>query len=140
MPETAESDYRQAITIIEGTRAQLQLSALRAEFFADKRDVYDALLKLLFAKAGVAGAFSVLERSRARTFQDRLSGSAQTVSPMISEYKNGWMVQPSFSNSGVSMTIGLIWCTRSEYGILQQQLSQTDMANVRGFSRIFLIT
>jgi CHAT domain-containing protein/Flp pilus assembly protein TadD len=137
-PETAESDYRQAITIIESTRAQLQLSALRAEFFADKRDVYDALLKLLFAKADVAGAFSVLERSRARTFQDRLSRSAQTVSPMISEVQerlDGATILLEFWSS--QDYIGLIWCTRSEYGILQQQLSQTDMANVRGLLRDF---
>jgi CHAT domain-containing protein len=138
MPDTAESDYRQAITIIEGTRAQLQLSALRAEFLADKRDAYDALLKLLFAKADAPEAFAVLERSRARSFQDRLSGSAQTVTPKLSE------VQKRLDDATILLEfwssqdrIGLIWCTRSKHGIVQRQLSATDMASIRGLLRDF---
>jgi CHAT domain-containing protein len=136
--ETAESHYRHAVTIIEGTRAQLQLSALRAEFLADKREAYDALLRLLFAKADAPEAFSVLERSRARTFQDRLSGSAQTMTPKLSEIQRrlgGTTILLEFWSS--QDQIGLIWCTPSQYGIVQQQLSQTDVASLRGLVRDF---
>ena len=75
-PETAESDYRRAIAVIEGTRAQLQLSALRAEFLADKRDVYDALLKLIFAKARCARS---LLSSRTKPSQ-KFSGPTERLS------------------------------------------------------------
>jgi len=41
----AEANYRKAISIIETTRSEIQLSALRVEFLADKRDAYDALIR-----------------------------------------------------------------------------------------------
>ena len=45
--EVAEAKFRDAIQRIESLRSQLQLSRLKADFLADKRDVYDALIKLL---------------------------------------------------------------------------------------------
>ncbi len=46
----AERDYREAISLIEQARSNLQLSALRSDFFADKREVYDALISILLKK------------------------------------------------------------------------------------------
>ena len=83
-PTQAEAAYRAGISVIESTRTQLQLSALRAEFLADKRDVYDALIAILLTKGDVKEAFAFLERSRARTFQDRLAsatGKSDSVPP-----------------------------------------------------------
>ena len=45
--EAAEAKFRDAIQRIESLRSQLQLSRLKSDFLADKRDVYDALIKLL---------------------------------------------------------------------------------------------
>jgi tetratricopeptide (TPR) repeat protein len=72
--EIAEAKFRDAIRRIESLRSQLQLSRLKADFLADKRDVYDALIQLLLERNDVAGAFEFMERSRARVFQDRFFG------------------------------------------------------------------
>ncbi|HYU46522.1 MAG TPA: CHAT domain-containing tetratricopeptide repeat protein [Terriglobales bacterium] len=135
----AEADYREAIAIIEMSRAQLQLSALRAEFLADKRDVYDAVISLLLRKKDVKEAFSFLERSRARTFQDRLasSGSGQRIpaaAPSLDEvrgYLDNASVLLEYWVSGDQ--IALIWCTHESYGMAQRELSAADLKDVRAY-------
>jgi tetratricopeptide (TPR) repeat protein len=93
-PAQAEASYREAISTIETSRVQLQLSALRAEFLADKRDVYDALISLLLKKNDIKESFAFLERSRARTFQDRLASVTLTPtvrSPLLKRRRNIWI-------------------------------------------------
>src|SRR5262249_54237200 len=72
--DVAEGKFREAITRIESVRSKLQLS-IKSDFFADKREVYDALIKLLLERNDAAAAFEFMERSRARVFQDRFFGS-----------------------------------------------------------------
>ena len=135
----AEADYREAIAIIEASRSQLQLSALRAEFLADKRDVYDGLIALLLKKNDVPEAFLFLERSRARTFQDRLAtsalqGNVETVSLSLGEvrsYLDRSTILLEFWASGNQLV--LIWCTRESYGVVQNQLSPADVQRVLTF-------
>ena len=134
----AEAGYRQAIGVIENTRAQLQLSALRVEFLGDKRDAYDALIDLLLKKNDVTGAFSFLERSRARNFQDRLNNGQGAASlPLtleeVQQYLAPSTVLLEFWTS--KNQIGVIWCTRDEYGAAQKQLSQDQSNNVVHFLR-----
>ncbi len=138
--EEAEGDYRKAITVIETTRAQLQLSALRAEFLGDKRDVYDALIALLLKRKDVTEAFSVLERSRARNFQDRLSsqpGQRSQLSPLSLEEVRSYLPASTllleFWNA--KSEIGLIWCTREACGAAQKELSEEQLDNVLHFLR-----
>ena len=139
--ESADADYRKAIAIIESTRSQLQLSALRAEFLADKRDAYDALISLLLAKNDAKGAFSVLERSRARTFQDRLiSPAGREVRPIaalsleeVQRYIPSDTVLMEFWVWGDRLAV--IWCTRQSYGVEQVQFSAGDRDDVLGFLR-----
>jgi tetratricopeptide (TPR) repeat protein len=69
--DAATERLREAIAGIESVRGRLQLS-IKTDFLADKREVYDALLELRFPRAGPAEIFDLMERSRARTFQDRL--------------------------------------------------------------------
>jgi CHAT domain-containing protein len=140
-PAEAEAEYRKAISIIETTRTQLQLSALRAEFLADKRDAYDALIALLLAGNDIKGAFSVLERSRARTFQDRLmSGPGGNMQPAVAlgldevqGYLNGDTVLMEFWLS--SNRLAIIWCTRQSYGVEQKQFSVEERESMLGFLR-----
>jgi tetratricopeptide (TPR) repeat protein len=135
----AEADYREAIAIIEKSRAQLQISALRAEFLADKRDAYDAVIALLLRKNDVKEAFSFLERSRARTFQDRLasSGSGQrapAAPPSLDEvrgYLDNATILFEYWVSGDQ--IALIWCTHDSYGMAQKQLPAEDLRAVRAY-------
>jgi CHAT domain-containing protein/Tfp pilus assembly protein PilF len=135
----AEADYREAIAIIEKSRAQLQISALRAEFLADKRDAYDAVIALLLRKHDVKEAFAYLERSRARTFQDRLasSGSGQrapAAAPSLDEvrgYLDNATILLEYWVSGDQ--IALIWCTHDSYGMAQKQLPAEDLKTVRAY-------
>jgi CHAT domain-containing protein/tetratricopeptide (TPR) repeat protein len=75
--DIAAARFRQAIGVIESVRSNLQLSTLKTDFLADKRDVYDALLELFTERPDTAEIFDLLERSRARTFKDRLQERAQ---------------------------------------------------------------
>jgi hypothetical protein len=138
-PAQAETDYREAVAIIETTRTQLQLSALRAEFLADKRDVYDALIALLLDKNDVKSAFLFLERSRARTFQDRLASTVhgrETPAPSLDEiqkYLDASTILMEFWVSGDRLA--LIWCTSQSYGMGQIQLSAADRETLLHFLR-----
>jgi CHAT domain-containing protein len=132
----AEADYRQAIAIIEKTRKQLQLTALRSEFFADKREAYDSLIALLIAKNDITEAFSFLERSRGRNFQDRLQATGGAPGGTLSLAQAQASLPPAtalleFWTSGDRM--GLIWCTASDSGLVVKRLSSEDMEQIRGF-------
>ena len=63
----------QAVAKIESLREKLRLISLKSDFFADKREVYDALIALRLKHPDPAEIFNHMERSRARTLQDRLS-------------------------------------------------------------------
>jgi CHAT domain-containing protein/tetratricopeptide (TPR) repeat protein len=71
----ARAAFERAITTIETVRSDLRTLTLRSEFLADKRDVYDALIWLRATERPVdpSALFDVVERSRARTWQDRVS-------------------------------------------------------------------
>jgi CHAT domain-containing protein len=135
----AETDYRQAIEIIEANRAQLQISALKAEFFADKREVYDALISLLLRNNAVSDAFLFLERSRARLFQDRLNSRSTTesVSPLtfdeVRNHLNG-------STMLVEVWVGrgemaLLWSTNAAQGMTHKTLSRENQEQLSAFLR-----
>ena len=70
--DLAAMRFREAISIVESVRGKLQLATLKTDFLADKRDVYDALVELLADRPDATEIFDLLERSRSRTFQDRL--------------------------------------------------------------------
>ena len=78
----ARTAYERAIAAIESVRSDLRTLALRSEFLADRRDVYDALVWLRAAErpAPVADLFRLIEQSRARTWQDRLQTSQRAPS------------------------------------------------------------
>ena len=135
----AEDLYRQAIAIIETTRAQLQLSALRLEFLADKRDVYDALIAILLKKNDVAAAFLFIERSRARTFQDRLTSSDQPSGPKpitadeVRQYLDPSTILIEFWTAGDQLV--LLWCTRNTCGAKQTAITAPQREEILKFLR-----
>jgi CHAT domain-containing protein/tetratricopeptide (TPR) repeat protein len=71
--DEAVARFQEAIAAVESVRVRLQLTSLKTDFLADKRDVYDALLEILLQKGDGVAVFDLLERARARTFQDRLA-------------------------------------------------------------------
>jgi CHAT domain-containing protein/tetratricopeptide (TPR) repeat protein len=127
--EIAEAKFRDAIQRIESLRSQLQLSRLKADFLADKRDVYDALIKLLLERNDAAGAFEFMERSRARVFQDRFFGGQ--LAPGALSLKS---IQARLGPETAliefwagSDGVAAVWVTRDAAGISQSHFSPAEM-------------
>ncbi len=80
--EEAADDFRRAIAIVESVRSTLRVPALRSDFLADKRDVYDALIELRLGdpKLSVAEILDLMEKSRAREAGDRAGAAVATAS------------------------------------------------------------
>ena len=76
--EAALRLYGRAIEQIEAVREEAGPSALRRQFLADKRDVYDAALRATLAqpRARAEDIFALMEQSRGRMFQDRAGRSS----------------------------------------------------------------
>jgi CHAT domain-containing protein len=133
--EAAEASFRDAIRRIESLRSQLQLSRLRSEFLADKRDVYDALITLLLERNDAASAFAFMERSRARVFQDRffdgyLSPDALTL-PSIQGRLDPQTALIEFWAGSEGLAI--VWVTRESAGIARSQLTSAQMNEFQKF-------
>ena len=134
-PAIAEEKFRESIKRIESVRSKLQLSRLKSDFFADKREVYDALIKLLLARNDAAGAFEYMERSRARVFQDRFYGN--NVSPDALTLHS---IQARLSprTALVEFWVGAdalaaVWVTHDSAGITQSHPSDADMRGLESF-------
>jgi CHAT domain-containing protein len=136
--DNAERDYRGAISLIEQTRSQLQLSALRSEFFADKREAYDGLISILLKKNEAGEAFLFLEKSRARSFQDRVQRDQESVAlPLTLEQVQASLAPQTglleFWASGDQ--IGLVWCTRETVGLRIKQLTPEQQERIQELLR-----
>ena len=131
----AEAKFRDAIQRIESLRSQLQLSRLKADFLADKRDVYDALIKLLLERNDAAAAFEFMERSRARVFQDRffgakLSPDALTLHSIQARLDPQTALIEFWAGSD---GVAAVWVTRDGAGISQSHFSASEMDALQRF-------
>jgi len=127
--EIAEAKFRDAIQRIESLRSQLQLSRLKADFLADKRDVYDALIELLLERNDAAAAFEFMERSRARVFQDRFFGG-QLAPGSLSLHSIQARLDPQTALVEFwagSDGVAAVWVTRDSAGISQSRFSKAEM-------------
>jgi CHAT domain-containing protein len=127
--DAAEAKFRDAIQRIESLRSQLQLSRLRTDFLADKRDVYDALIRLLLERNDAAAAFEFMERSRARVFQDRFFGAK--ISPQTLALRS---IQARLDPQTVLIEfwtgaedVATVWVTHESAGISQSHFSAAEM-------------
>ena len=64
--------YAEAVTIVEGMRAELKIDSLRNSYQVNKQDLYRDLITLLVELGKPEEAFNYLERSRSRSFIDLL--------------------------------------------------------------------
>lgn len=133
--DAAEARFRDAIQRIESMRSQLQLSQLKTDFLADKREVYDALIKLLLERNDGAAAFEFMERSRARVFQDRffggkLSPDALTLRSIQSRLAPQTALIEFWAGSE---GVAAVWVTRDSAGIAQNHFSGNEMETFRQF-------
>ena len=133
--ETAEAKFRNAIQRIESLRSQLQLSRLKSDFLADKRDVYDALIKLLLERNDAGEAFEFMERSRARVFQDRffgdkLSPDALTLRSIQARLDPQTALIEFWAGAE---GVAAVWVTREKAGISQSHFSAAEMDALQRF-------
>jgi CHAT domain-containing protein/tetratricopeptide (TPR) repeat protein len=138
--ELAANYLRQAIARIESIRSRLQLS-LKSEFLGDKRDVYDSLIALSLDKPDAVELFDLMERSRARSFQDRLQPSPQanaisSPTPSLNDVQNRLDDVTLLLEFWIGpRSAAVVWITRSGFGIVHQPLSPDDLDELSGFSR-----
>jgi CHAT domain-containing protein/Tfp pilus assembly protein PilF len=129
-PQAAEDKFRDAIHRIETLRSRLQLTRLKTDFLADKRDVYDGMIQLLLNRNDVPAVLEYMERSRARVFQDRFFDA---------DVKNGAVTLASLQARLDSHTaliefwtgpdrIAAVWITHDAAGVAQKRVSGDEMA------------
>ena len=75
----ARKAFDRAIGIVDVLREGLAVPSSRAEFFQDKREVYDARIAQGLGTDTPATVFELIERSRARAWRDRLKLEAVTL-------------------------------------------------------------
>ncbi|HEY1938355.1 MAG TPA: CHAT domain-containing protein [Candidatus Angelobacter sp.] len=127
--DVAEARFRDAIKRIESMRSQLQLSRLKSDFLADKRDVYDALIKLLLERNDAAGAFEFMERSRARVFQDRFFGGKRAPESLtLHSIQARLDPQTALLEFWAGANgLAVVWLTHESVGVSQSYLSSAEM-------------
>lgn len=69
----ARTAFDRAIAVIDALRERLAVPATRAEFFQDKREVYDARIAAGLGVDAPATTFALMEQSRARAWRDRMA-------------------------------------------------------------------
>ncbi len=72
----ARAAFDRAIAVIDALRERLAVPATRAEFFQDKREVYDARIAAGLGVDTPAITFALIEQSRARAWRDRMALAA----------------------------------------------------------------
>ena len=70
-PDAAQH-FQEALTVIESIRESIRVPALRSDFFADKREVYDSLIAMEIGRASPEWFLTMLERSHSRAWRERL--------------------------------------------------------------------
>jgi CHAT domain-containing protein len=133
--DVAEVKFRDAIQRIESLRSQLQLSRLKSDFLADKRDVYNALIKLLLERNDAAAAFEFMERSRARVFQDRFFGgklAPDALSLRSIQARLGPQTALIEFWAGAD-GLAAVWVTHESAGIAQNHFSADEMNALEQF-------
>ncbi len=125
----AEQKYRDAINKIESLRSRLQLNRLKTDFFSNKRDVYDAIIKLLVARNDVAASIEFMERSRARSFQDRFFGEkVETNSLSLASLRGRLAEDTALVEFWTGPDeVAALWITRDSQGIVRKHFSAQEL-------------
>ncbi|HKD42006.1 MAG TPA: CHAT domain-containing tetratricopeptide repeat protein [Myxococcaceae bacterium] len=138
--ELATGYFYQSIARIESIRSRLQLSTLKADFLGDKRDVYDSLIELLLKSPDAVEVFELMERSRARLFQDRLQQPTQGANPLRTLKLRD--VQGLLDHSTLLLelwasrrAVAVVWITRDESGIAHHPFLPGDQDEASALSR-----
>lgn len=134
--DKAESKFREAIQRIESLRSQLQISRLKSDFFADKREVYNALIRLLLDRNDLPTAFEYMERSRARVFQDRFYGGKLTPDALtLASIQSRLDAETALLEWWVGTDeIAVVWITRDGEGLAERFFVDTQAETFQRFT------
>ena len=134
--ERAREYFEGAIRRIESVRAGLQLTALKTDFLADKRDVYDGLiaLNLTAPQPSPAELYRLVEQSRARTLQDQIKPPkrSQSALPDVQARLEAGSLIVEYWMAGNS--IAALWIASSGVGIVKKAFTTEDTAMVHEFT------
>jgi CHAT domain-containing protein/tetratricopeptide (TPR) repeat protein len=135
--DLAEERFRAAVAAIESVRSGLVLPALKTDFLADRRDAYEALVDLVAARSDAAEVFGLLERSRARAFQDRLrprgeEGDARVaaLAEVRARLAPGTLLLEYWLAPG---SAGVVWATRDAAGLARLPVDATGPEALSSF-------
>ncbi len=133
--DEARHTFEQAIGIIETIRTDLRTFALRSEFLADRRDVYDALIALRLSEDSAAPdeVFPLLERSRARTWQDRMRSEPEphSLREIQRTMAQGELLLEYWTSAAGS---ALVWAASTTAGIVKQARSADESQAIQALS------
>lgn len=85
--ESAQEAAMQAVEIAESIRSEVTAENLRVSFLASTHDYYSALIDILMRKGLVEQAWTVAERSRARTLLEKIGSDGESESQREIEYE-----------------------------------------------------
>ena len=88
----ASHAFDRAIAVVDTLRERLAVPSTRADFFQDKREVYDARIALGVEREPAAEVFALIERSRARAWRDRLTLADVTLAGVQARLSPGTVV------------------------------------------------
>jgi tetratricopeptide (TPR) repeat protein len=114
----ARQSFERAIAGFESVRSDIRDVSLRSEFLADKRDVYDALIALRLSERETAfrEVFELVERSRARTWQDRLQPGPTSLADVQARIGPDALLLEYWTGATTS---ALLWLSSSASGIVR---------------------
>ncbi|MCU1232135.1 MAG: Tetratricopeptide 2 repeat protein, partial [Candidatus Solibacter sp.] len=128
----ALATFRDAVGVIESLRSSLGNASLKAEFLADKRAVYDALIALLLRDPArdTAQLFAIIEQARSRNLQDILHTVSEplTLSGVQSRLLRGSMLIEYWTGDG---QVAALWATRDATGVVTRALPEDAVSEMR---------
>ena len=111
-------------------RFKIELISLRIAFLAEKRDVYDALIRLAIDRGDVDAAFTEIERSRSRVFLEQLKRADGRPLPAVSLHDIQKRLDPATLLLDYWLSpdeLGILWITNDRTGIIRRALTGNEI-------------
>lgn len=133
----ARQSFQEAVSVIESARSSLGKTTLKAEFLAEKRDVYDALIGELLdlPSPPVAEIFRHMEEGRARNLKELLPAERKDIP--IEAVRAGLDAETAVLAYWITgARLAVVWITRDATGVVQRKLSASDTAAITELTRV----
>ncbi len=129
--------FRRAIAQIESVRSGLGQSSLKAEFLANKREVYDGAIDALLATAGAGQEqlFELFEQARSRNLQDALRKTMPRATlPAIRNRLGPHAMLIEYWVGNGQMAI--LWTTRDRSAVVRRPIAQGNLERLRKLTEL----